>query len=97
MRHVLAFFAFAALLAAAAGLLDSIAARGPGPVVAWVVMRDPAALRAVMAGGDLRVLDLRAGGHLAQLYLPSGRDAVAQPEGAWTLRLAPGLAWPGCG
>lgn len=97
MRHGLALFAFAALLAAAAGLLDAIAARGPGPAVAWVVMRDPASLRMLLAEGDVRVLDLRAGGHLAQLYLPSGRDAVARPEGAWTLRLAPGLAWPGCG
>lgn len=97
MRHLLALFAFMGLLGAAAVLLDAIASSEPGPAVAWVVMRDPATLRALMAAGDVRVLDLRAGGHLAQLYLPSARDAVARPEGAWALRLAPGLAWPGCG
>jgi hypothetical protein len=98
MRHLLSAVVMLLLLAAGVWAVDAVAARGKGPVVAWVWLRDADSLKHVLAAGDARVLDLRAGGRLVQLYVSSPRAAGWPARGTWaTLRFAPGLAWPGCG
>jgi hypothetical protein len=94
VRHLFALLVLIGVLAGSAAAVDAVAARGEGPVFAWVLLREPGALNELLAAGDVRVLDLRAGGRVAQLYGVSGHLA----EGDWaTLRLPPGLMLPGCG
>ena len=69
MRHLIALVAFLGVLLGAAATADAIAAQGEGPVVAWVLLRDPRVLNEVLAAGDVRLLDVRAGGRVAQLGL----------------------------
>lgn len=88
MRHALVLAAALALLAAANAMQGLAAAPG----VAWVPVARPRQLHALLAQGDVRLLDLRAGGHLAQLHVGSPR--------AWrgpALWLPAGFALPACG
>ena len=100
MKHVIAVLVLVATLLAGALAGDALRARDAGPGIVWVVPRgiDGQALGRLLAGRDLRVLDVRAGGHLLVLAVPSLAESRWRGGEAWfTLRVPSAWGLAGCG
>lgn len=99
MRHFTAALCLVAVLIASASLVSAITARIEGPGVVWILTRgEGEALNELLRGSDARVLDIRGGGRLVQLYVSSMAKANWPAGSVWaTLRLSPVFSLAGCG
>lgn len=100
LKHLVALLVLLATLGAGAFAGDALRARDTGPGIVWVLPRgtDGRALGRLLAGPDLRLLDVRAGGHLLVLAVPSLAQARWSADAAWlTWRVPPAWALAGCG
>jgi hypothetical protein len=100
VKHLVAVFVLLATIVAGALAADALRARAAGPGVVWLVPRvvGGEALGRLLARADLRVVDIRAGGHLLVLAVPSLAQARWPGDEAWfTLRLPSAWGLAGCG
>lgn len=100
VRHLACVCAFLMLVFAGVLAIDRLARAGGKPGTVWVLARQDAgaALAALPAGSDVRVLGVWAGGRVLQLHAGSLAAPLPPGIGPWAVRASPSLLrLPACG